>query len=186
MVGFKTEGMCNTVPLVRLLTNEHLTDEGPTTPSRHIDDDRVTITITVPRSVIEGNKIDVMVTPHSQRTARPDQPGGNARGVDPGTPRRPPPRFEYPGGATHSRTPANSRQFGDDPFESEENICRSPDVDVSTPNLDSDNDCDNVPYLVYPLRGGGSVPGLSSIAQRPRGYFVVTQGKRIGVFLDVW
>src|SRR6266446_954465 len=94
MVHYKTEGMCCTVPPVRgLLTNEHIIDEGPTTPSRRIDDhdDHVTITITVPRSVIEGNKIDVTVTPHSQRTAPPDQPGRNARAVDPGTPRRPPP-----------------------------------------------------------------------------------------------
>lgn len=93
MVRYKTEGTCCTVPPVCLLTNEHVADEGPTTPSCRINDDHVTITITVPRSVVERNKIDVTLTPHSQRTAPPDQPDGNARAIDPGTPHRPPPRI---------------------------------------------------------------------------------------------
>jgi len=183
---YKTEGMCRTPPLIRLLTNEDAADEGPTTPSRRIDDDHVTITITVPRSVVEGNKIDVTVTPHSQRTAPPDQPGGNARAVGPGTPRLPPPQFERPGQATYPRTPANSRQFRDDPFESEPNIGCGSNINVITPAVGSDNDRDNVPYLVYPLHSGGSIEGLPCKARHPRGYFVVTKGKKIGVFYDVW
>ena len=185
MVRYKTEGTCCTVPPVCLLTNEHVADEGPTTPSRCINDDHVTITITVPRSVVERNKIDVTLTPHSQRTAPPDQPDRNARAVDPGTPHRPPPHFECPGRATCPGTPVNSRQCGDDPFESEQNIGRGPNMDVST-SVDSDDDGDNVPYLVYPLRSGGSVQGLPFEAKHPRGYFVVTKGKKIGVFYDVW
>src|ERR1700721_1859379 len=100
MVHYKTEGTCCTVPLVHLLTNEHIANEGPTTPSCHINDDHVTIPITVPRSVVEGNKIDVTLTPHSQHTAPPDQSDRNTRAIDPGTPHCPPPHFECPGWAT--------------------------------------------------------------------------------------
>jgi hypothetical protein len=143
------------------------------------------ITITVPHSVVEGNKIDVTLTPHSQRTAPPDQPGRNARAVDPGTPCcPPPPHFECPGWATCPGTPVNSRQFRNDPFESEQNIGHGPDADIST-SVDSDDDCNNVLYLVYPLHSGGSIQGLPSKAQHPCGYFVVTKGKKIGVFYDV-
>ena len=82
-------------------------------------------------------------------------------------------------------TPVNSRQYGDDLFKSEQNIGRGPNMDIST-SVDSDDNGDNVPYLVYPLHSGESIQGLPFEAKHPRGYFVVTKGKKIGVFYDVW
>jgi hypothetical protein len=53
------------------------TGEQPTTPShRVVDDNLVTISFTLPQSVIDRNKIDVTVTPHLQRTAAADQREG--------------------------------------------------------------------------------------------------------------
>jgi hypothetical protein len=85
------------------------------------------------------------------------------------------------------RTPANtSGRIRDDPFESEANIHQGANENVQALRVihaDIDN---NFPNLVYPLPSGGFVAGLPPIAVRPRGYFVVTTGKKIGVFYDIW
>lgn len=173
--------------------------ELPTTPPRHIHDDRVTISITLPRSVVDRNRIDVTLTPHSQRTATAYHLEGYERIVEPPTPSNTPrhrvPHFELPVQATPPRTPTNNGQIGDDPFQSEPNVRRGANVRGPTRDRDtdvgvfvtrSDDDDDNFPNLVYPLPSGGLVEGLPNIPRHPNGYFVVTAGKKIGVFYDSW
>ena len=165
------------------------TAEQPTTPSRRVvDDDLVTISFTLPRSVIDRNKIDVTVTPHSQRTAAADHREGT---LDPDAPPRTPhrrvPHFELPGLAPNARAAASNVEVGEDPFISVQNDCGNPCVNDAAPNaVDPDDDEHDNPYLVYPLPAGRSIKELPLNATRPFGYFVVTKGKKIGVFYDVW
>ena len=165
------------------------TDEQPTTPSRRaVDDDLVTISFTLPRSVIDRNQIGVTVTPHSQRRAAVDQRESTLDPeASPRTPHHRVPRFELPGQAPNARAATNNVEVGDDPFISVLNDCGNPCVNDVAPNaVDPDDDEHDNPYLVYPLPAGRSIKELPLNATRPLGYFVVTKGKRIGVFYDVW
>src|SRR5882762_9227143 len=141
--------------------------ERPSTP---VNDD----TITLPRSVVERNKVDVTLTPHLQRTS--------AESVTPtNTPRRRAPRFDLPGQAMHPQAPTNCDRVVDDPFESEPNVHQGPNDNNATSSATNSGDMDDdFPHLVYPLPSGRFVEGLPKYTKHPFGYFVVTKGKKIG------
>jgi hypothetical protein len=165
--------------------------------------DTVTITVTIPASLVNAHEINLTLTPRSQRIAV-HTPSEHAIGppTPVNTPRRQPPRFELPGRDIPRTHLNNGVETVDDPF-TDNNVrpaSRAPN-NIRVVNVDSDDDgevdhhpnrvnhrapeANNLPDPIYPRAQGQNVI-LPAFALRPFRYYVVTKGKKVGVFYGTW
>lgn len=176
-----------------------------TTQTSTVSSDTVTVTVTLPASVIaSGQEFNITVTPKTQRVTEPRMNTQHAQGV-PLTPAHSPrarvPRFELPG---LNLGPANSSSVGEDPFVDDDiHASAGGGTRIYPGDRDIQNDTEAVPNVfdvgssddgqlspkpIYPLhpRYGGASRRTSQQVRTGARYYVITKGKKIGVFHDTW
>lgn len=155
----------------------------------------VTITVTLPADIAAAHEVNVSLTPRSQRTATRSN-GGDTHPVydtNPFTTAVLPrvPRFnisEHPVPAT----PPNSVYTGTDPFLSgghlRNGIDRMPGSRGIVNVSDNDSDDEDLsPVAIYPLRDSQTSSNICRESMPANAkYYVITKGKKIGVFFDTW
>lgn len=178
-------------------------DARPLVAAVEHSDNTVTITLTMPASLADGHEVNLTLTPRSQRIAPLHTPREDGAPTPVNTPRRPPPRFEL--GTDIRRSHSNRARVGDDPFanngvtpSSSNNapagtnrvvpaVGTGNNIRIVDVDSDSDEDVDNLrlPTPIHPT-GQNATPNLPLFATRPYRYFVVTKGRKVGVFYDTW
>lgn len=156
--------------------------------------DSVTITVTLPVEIAAGHEVNVTLTLRAQRTATARSNGDTAQNGARSaiTPPRVP-RFHIPEKLAFS-TPNTAREAIDDPFINSSRTNgingiqgnRSTGYYVDISDSESDDE-DTSPVAIYPVREGQTAhtPGNTAAIANAR-YYVITKGKKIGVFFDTW
>lgn len=156
--------------------------------------DSVTVTVTMPASVFtNGQAFNICVTPTStpriQHVADPTfPPPSNCPATPIGTPRCRAPKFDlgaetHPTSNTKQRAPPSAcpTKAEDDPFGSTPNLHGTRTSRVV--DIESDEE-DLSPDPIYPLTEGQTAHAKSTNSAAR--YYVITKGKKIGVFFDSW